>query len=113
METKIRVACYMAVSERRWIKAAWEHEKLKDYNSLKITAEEMANEVGHTLKFKDEGIELDGELQCGHWRKSWEKIKDLLKIGNESSLIEKYKQKSFQSETFSKQDVECHMWLGM
>ena len=111
METKIRVACYMAVSERRWIKAAWEHEKLKDYNSLKITAEEMANEVGHTLKFKDEGIELDGELQCGHWRKSWKKIKDLLKKGNESSLIEKYKQKSFQSETFSKQEVECHMWL--
>ena len=60
-ETQIRVACYMAVSERRWIKAAWEHEKLKDHNSLKITAEAMANEVGHTLTFKDEGIELDGE----------------------------------------------------
>ena len=26
-------------------------------------------------------------------------------------LIEKYKQKQFQSETFSKQETECHMWL--
>ena len=97
--------------ERRRIKAAWEHEKLRDYNSLKIEAEEMANEVGHTLKFKDKGIELEGELQCGHWRKSWKKIMDLLKKGSETSLIEKYKQKSFQCVTFSKQEVECHMRL--
>ena len=68
-------------------------------------------EIGHALKFKDEGIKLDGVLQIGNWRKSWKKIKDVLKKGNEIFLIEKYKQKQFQSETFSKQETECHMWL--
>ena len=43
--------------------------------------------------------------------KKLETIKDLLKKGKETSLVEKYKQKSFQSETFSKQELECHMWL--
>ena len=47
----------------------------------------------------------------GNWRKSWKKIKDVLKKGNEILLIEKYKQKQFQSETYRKQETECHMWL--
>ena len=110
-ETKIRVACYMAASESRWIKVAWKQEKSKEYNSLKTAAEEMISEIGHALKLKDEGIELDGVLQIGNWRKSWEKIRDVLKKGNEMFLIEKYKQKQFQSEAFSKQETECHMWL--
>ena len=53
----------------------------------------MISEIGHALKFKDEGIELDGVLQIGKWRKSWKKIKDVLKKGNEMFLIEQYKQK--------------------
>ena len=110
-ETKIKVACYMAASDSRWIKVAWKQEKSKEYNSLKTAAEEMISEIGLALKFKDEGIELDGELQIGNWRKSWTKIKAILKKGNEMLLIEKYKQKQFQSETFSKQETECHMWL--
>ena len=109
-ETKIRVACYMAASDSRWIKVAWKQEKSKEYNSLKTATEEMINEIGHALKFKDEGIELDGVLQIGNWGKSWKKIKDVLKKGNEMFLMEKYEQKQFQSETFSKQETECHMW---
>ena len=53
----------MAASDSRWIKVAWKQEKSKEYNSLKTTAEEMISEIGHALKLKDEGTELDGELQ--------------------------------------------------
>ena len=34
-----------------------------------------------------------------------------MKKGNEMLLIEKYKQKQFQSEAFSKQETKCHMLL--
>lgn len=101
----------MAASESRWIKVAWKHEQSKEYNSLKITAEQMKRETGHTLKFKDQGIELDGEIQSGNWRKSWNKIKDVLKKGNKILIIEKYKQKQFQIETFSKQETTYHIWF--
>ena len=53
----------MAASDSRWIKVAWKQEKSKEYNSLKTAAEEMISEIGHALKFKDEGTELDGVLQ--------------------------------------------------
>ena len=56
----------MAASDSSWIKVAWKQEKSKEYNSLKIAPEEMVSEIGHALKFKDEAIELDEDLQSGN-----------------------------------------------
>ena len=33
-ETQVRVACYMACSENRWISAGWRREKYKEENSI-------------------------------------------------------------------------------
>ena len=64
-------------------RAAWRQDKLKEYRSLEYVAEEIMREVGHTLRFKDEGIELDGELQNRSWKESWKKIKGVLKKDTE------------------------------
>ena len=71
--------------------------------------EEAMNRRKQRGVLKDEGIELDRELQMGNWGKSWKKIKDILKKENEILLIEKYKQKQFKARHSEsrKQSVIC------
>ena len=33
-ETRLRVACYMVTAEKKWIKAAWRLETLKENSSI-------------------------------------------------------------------------------
>ena len=61
----------------------------KETSSMNVAAEEMMHVVGHALKF------------FRNWRKSWKKIKDVLKKGKKILLTEKYKHKELQSATFS------------
>ena len=60
--TKERVACYMAASTDKWIKAAWASECSKEHTSRKQIAEEVMAEV-----------KVDVELGMGH-----------ISIGNET-----------------------------
>ena len=110
-ETKMKLTCYMATSESKWIQPAWRQEKLKEYRSLESIVEEIMREVGHTLRFKDEGIELLENYKVGAGKKSWKKIKGVLKKDTERKLIDQYKQNELQSETYSKQEKECSEWL--
>jgi hypothetical protein len=44
-ETKVRVACYMATSNNKWIKVSWRNEYLQEQTSLKREAEEAMQRV--------------------------------------------------------------------
>ena len=58
-DMKMKVACYMATSESKWIRAAWKQEKSKEYRYLESIVEEIMREVGYALRFINEGLELD------------------------------------------------------
>ena len=45
------------------------------------------------MRFKDEGIDVDAELQSISCKESWKKIKCVLKKETEGLLIDQYKQK--------------------
>ena len=45
-ETRLRVACYMVMSENIWIKAAWRRETMKESNSIKDEAIGAMKAVG-------------------------------------------------------------------
>ena len=49
--TKVRMACYMAASTDKWIKAAWANESSKEQTSTKKTAEEVMAEIKVDIEF--------------------------------------------------------------
>ena len=62
-ETRLRVGCYMFVSDNRWIKEARKQETKKDCNSFK-------DEIILTMQTKDKTIQFDGEdmkLEGKYW----------------------------------------------
>ena len=52
-ETKLRVACYMAMSQSGWIQAAWKRETEKEYTLIKIEAQEAMIEIGMAIDFEE------------------------------------------------------------
>ena len=56
--TKARVACYMAVSTDKWIKAAWTNECSKEHTSIKKIAEEVMAEVKLDVEFGKGNISI-------------------------------------------------------
>ena len=54
-ETKVRVACYIAKSNSKWIQAALLREKDRGYISLECEAREMMQEPGYRIEFKKGG----------------------------------------------------------
>ena len=56
--TKARVACYMAVSTDKWIKAAWTNECSKEHTSIKKIAEEVMAEVKVDVEFGKGNISI-------------------------------------------------------
>ena len=57
-ETRLRVACYMAKSTNRWIKAAWRREQMKEENAIVMESMMAMNEVGVRLRFEGDSIRL-------------------------------------------------------
>ena len=55
-ETRLRVACYMAKSTNRWIKAAWRREQMKEENAIVMESIMTMNEVGVRLQFEGDSI---------------------------------------------------------
>ena len=56
--TKVRVACYMAVSTDKWIKAAWTDECSKEHTSIKKIAEDVMAEVKVDVEFGKANISI-------------------------------------------------------
>ena len=72
-ETRVRVVCYMACSENRWISAAWRKEKCKEENSIVEEATKTMENIGIGIQFEEGGIRIDGEQINGWMETSMEK----------------------------------------
>ena len=84
-ETKLRVACYMAMSQSEWIQAAWERETEKEYTSIKREAQEAMIEVGMATDFEEGKVILEGERLDKPWKETWRSVKkDFQKRGRET-----------------------------
>ena len=55
-ETRLRVACYMACSENKWISAAWRRENTKEENSIVEEAMKTMEDVGVEIQFEGGNI---------------------------------------------------------
>ena len=110
-ETKLRVACYMAMSQSQWIQAAWERETEKEYTSIKREAQEAMKEIGLAIDFEEGKVILEGEKLDKPWKETWRSVKKIFKKGIEKQRKDHYKQKQLQSEVYRIQHESCHMWL--
>ena len=112
-ETRLRVACYMAKSNNRWIKAAWKREAIKEENAIVMESIMTMEEVGIRLQFEGQSIRIDDEKidEEREWKATWRKVKSTLHKATESKRIENYKTKEQQSQFYQEQEDECHLWL--
>ena len=51
-ETRLRVGCYIFVSDNRWIKVAWKQETRKESNSIKDEITLTMQTKGKTAQFE-------------------------------------------------------------
>ena len=75
----MRVACYMACSENRWISAAWKRETVKEENSIIDEVIQTVKDVGVEIEFEEGNIHIDGELINQGCKLAWKKLKEKLK----------------------------------
>ena len=58
-EARLRVGCYMFVSNNRWIKEAWKQEARKMSNAIKDEIILTMQTKGKTIQFEGEDIKLE------------------------------------------------------
>ena len=109
-ESRLRVACYMSMSDKRWSKAAWKREIMKENNSIKDEAIIMQSK-GKTGEIKGESKILEGNILDKACKQAWKLVKSCFKKGTEEKKEEDYHQKEMQSEIYKKQDQKCNIWL--
>ena len=78
-ETRLRVTCYIAGLQNKWIKAAWRRENTKEENSIVEEAIKTMENVEAEIQFEEGNIQIDGELIGGGWKPAWKKLKEKLK----------------------------------
>ena len=55
-DTRLKVACYMACSENKWVSAAWRRENTKEENSIVDEAMKTMYDVGVEIQFEEGNI---------------------------------------------------------
>ena len=78
-ETRLRVACYMACSENKWISTVWRRENVKEENSIVEEAMKIMEDVEVEIQFKEGNIRIDGQLIDKGWKTAWKRLKENLK----------------------------------
>ena len=61
-EATLRVTCYIACLQNKWIKAAWRRENTKEENSIVEEAIKTIEDVEVEIQFEEGNIRIDGEL---------------------------------------------------
>ena len=112
-KTRLRVACYMACSENKWISTAWRRENTKEDNSIIEEAMKTMEDVEVEIQFEGGTIWIDGELIDGGWKLSMKRLKEKLKMGVKDQRVEECRTKEQQSKFYRGQEQECHVWLIM
>ena len=94
-ETRLRVACYVAKSNKRWIETAWTREMIKEENAIVMESIKTMEEVGVRFQMKGRSIRLDDEVidEEREWKPTWRKVKTSLQKATEAKRIEMYKTK--------------------
>ena len=111
-ETKVRIVCYMCKSNDAAIINTWERELSKENYSLPKEVINIYKEIGHELSFIFDEVIMDGLVVEGGYEEVYQVLKRVYKKGKVGNIIENYKKKVLQSEVFSKQENECHLWLN-
>ena len=78
-ETRLRVACYIACLQNKWIKAEWRRENTKEENSIVEEAIKTMEDVEVEIQFEEDNIGIDGKLIEEGWKAAWKKLKETLK----------------------------------
>ena len=101
-ETRLRVACYMAKSTKRWIREAWRREENKEENAIVSESISTMEEVRVRLRFADNSIRLDEEMidKATEYKAVWRKVTNSFQKATESRRIEIYKTKEQQSQVY-------------
>ena len=110
-ETKVRIACYMCKSNDAAIINTWERELNKENYSLPKEITTIYREIGHELSFVFDDVVMDGEVVEGGYEEVYRILKKIYKKGKVAGIVDIYKRKVMQSEVFSNQENECHLWL--
>ena len=126
-KTRLCVACYMSKSGNRWIQAAWRKEKLKVEDAIVTTAQITMEETGVTLKFEDNGIQLDGESIEQEGKPKWNRVKTVHQNATKQMRIKMYQYKEQQIDSLKDkgrnslmvdskfspmENVSCHVNAG-
>ena len=109
-ETSLRVACYMACSENKWISATWRRENTKEENSIVEKAIKTMDDVGVEIQFEEGNIWIDREMIDGGWKPAWKRLKKKLKKRVKNQRVEEYGTKEHQSKLYRGQEQEYHVW---
>ena len=110
-ETRLRVGCYIFVSNNRWIKEAWKQEARKISNAIKDEIILAMQTKGKTIQFEGEDIKLEEKILDREFKPIWKQVKKWFKKGSEEKRLEQYRKKKMQSEIYKKQDKKCNIWL--
>ena len=110
-ETRLRVGCYIFVSNNRWIKEAWKQEARKMSNAIKDEIILTMQTKGKTIQFEGEDIKLEEKILDREFKPIWKQVKKWFKKGSEEKRLEQYRKKKMQSEIYKKQDKKCNIWL--
>ena len=110
-ETRLRVGCYIFVSNNRWIKEAWKQEARKISNAIKDEIILTMQTKGKTIQFEGEDIKLEEKILDREFKPIWKQVKKWFKKGSEEKRLGQYRKKKMQSEIYKKQDKKCNIWL--
>ena len=91
--TKARVACYMAASTDKWIKAAWPNECSKEHTSTKKISEEIMMEIKVDVEFRMGNISIGNET-VDNWKTAWKILRMKLQQGLQRNKMERLSQKN-------------------
>ena len=108
----MRVACYMAASTDKWIKAAWANECSKEHTSTKKMAEEVMAEIKVDVEFEF----VMGNISIGNetvdnWKATWKVLQMKPQQGLQRNKMERLSQKNMQSKIPRNHTKDDYGWL--
>ena len=110
VRTKARVACYMAASTDKLIKAAWANECSKEHTSTKKISEEIMAEIKVDVEFGMGNISIGNET-VDNWKTAWKILRMKLQQGLQRNKMERLSQKNMQSEIPRNHTKDDYGWL--
>ena len=75
-ETRLRIACYIACSENKWISAAWRRENTKWEDSVVQEEAKPMDKVEVEIRFEEGNNWINGELINAGWKPVWNRLKE-------------------------------------